>query len=225
MDALRQSLIDTGPSITIRTGSESANPCVLGDIYQDLHNIVIWRRELSADLMAGVDELLKSKRSLQVAISITPQNALDAVREALQGYPCANELSEDINALVEMFGCLFDLDCVGLRLAALDHAMCPRFHVDRVLCRLVTTYQGTATQWLPHHLVDRSKLGFGNNGLTDKLSGIYQSDSDIQRLNQGDVALIKGELWQGNENAGLVHRSPSPKPGERRLVLTLDVLE
>jgi len=225
MEALRQSVIDTGPSITMRTGSVSPDRCVLGEIYQDLHNIVIWRRELSADLIAGVDALLKSKRALQVSMSVTPQNALVAVREALQGYPCAKELSEDVNALVEMFGYLFDIERVGLRLAVLNHAMCPRFHVDRVLCRLVTTYQGTATEWLPHHLVDRSKLGHGNNGLPDELSGIYQSAGDIQRLNQGDVALIKGELWEGNENAGLVHRSPSPNTGERRLVLTLDFLE
>ncbi|MDP6198266.1 MAG: DUF1826 domain-containing protein, partial [Porticoccaceae bacterium] len=30
------------------------------------------------------------------------------------------------------------------------------------------------------------------------------------------------ELWSGNESAGLVHRSPALKIGERRLLLTLD---
>ena len=224
MEALTQGLIGTSPSIAMRTASESSNPGGLGDIYQDLHNIAIWRRTLSNDLVVGVNELLQSKASLQISMSVAPQNALTAVHEALQVYPCASKLSEDIAELIKMFGCLFDLDCVGLRLAALDHAMCPRFHVDKVPCRLVTTYRGTATQWLPHHLVDRTKLGSGNNGLPDDLSGIYQSADDIQQLNSGDVALIKGECWEGNEGAGLVHRSPWPKPGERRLLLTLDFL-
>ena len=54
---------------------------------------------------------------------------------------------------------LFELKSVGLRLTALGHAMCPRFHVDRVPCRLATTYFGSATEWLPHDRVNRSKLG------------------------------------------------------------------
>ena len=225
MDAQTQTPTDPNSSITVRTASESTNPSVLGDIYQDRHNIAIWRRTLSPCLVSGVDQLLKSRASLQVAMSVTPQNALVSAREALQDYPCASELSEDIATLVEMFCCLFDLKSTGLRLKTLDEAMCPRFHVDRVPCRLVTTYQGLATQWLPHHLVDRSKLGTGNNGLPDELSGIYQSADDIQQLNSGDVALIKGEHWEGNENAGLVHRSPAPKSGEKRLLLTLDFLK
>ena len=224
MDSLTQASIETSTSMTMRTVPESADPGVFGNIYQELHNIAIWRRTLSPNLVAGVNALLQSKASLQLSMSVAPQNALSAVRKALQGYPCTGELSEDIATLVEMFGDLFELNCVGLRLAALDHAMCPRFHVDKVPCRLVTTYQGTATQWLPHHLVDRTKLGSGNNGLPDELSGIYQSADDIQQLNSGDVALIKGEPWEGNEGAGLVHRSPWPKPGERRLLLTLDFI-
>ena len=224
MDVSTQAVVSTSSLMTMRAASEGANPGVLGDIYQDLHNIAIWRRELSDDLLAEVDELLQSKASLQIAMNVAPQDALTAVYDALQQHPCASGLSEDIAALVEMFGCLFDLDRVGLRLAALDHAMCPRFHVDKVPCRLVTTYRGKATQWLPHHLCDRSKLGPGNNGLPDEMSGIYQSANDIQRLSYGDVALIKGERWEGNEGAGLVHRSPLPKPGEKRLLLTLDFL-
>ncbi|WP_428354217.1 DUF1826 domain-containing protein [Methyloprofundus sp.] len=37
-------------------------------------------------------------------------------------------------------------------------------------------------------------------------------------------ALLKGERWEGNENAGLVHRSPAINEGERRLLLTLDFM-
>ena len=46
----------------------------------------------------------------------------------------------------------------------------------------------------------------------------------IRHLACGDVALLKGEKWLGNEGAGLVHRSPSQGNGERRLILTLDWL-
>jgi hypothetical protein len=36
------------------------------------------------------------------------------------------------------------------------------------------------------------------------------------------VALLKGESWENNEGAGLVHRSPAVKSGQQRLLLTLD---
>ena len=120
-------------------------------------------------------------------------------------------------------GCLFDLGKVGLRLTVLDKAMCPRFHVDKVLCRLVTTYQGSATEWLPHNVVDREKLGHGSEGKPDEQSGLFPKLGDIQQLTVGDVALLKGEGWEGKEGAGLVHRSPSLSAGEGRLLLTLDI--
>ena len=102
--------------------------------------------------------------------------------------------------------------------------MCPRFHVDKVPCRLVTTYSGVATEWLPHHAVNRQQLGKVNHQAGDNGSGLYLDQQDIRSLCCGDVALLKGERWQGNENAGLVHRSPMLSSGNRRLLLTLDFI-
>jgi hypothetical protein len=41
-------------------------------------------------------------------------------------------------------------------------------------------------------------------------------------LNTGDVALFKGEAWEGNEGFGVVHRSPSVPDNTQRLLLTID---
>jgi hypothetical protein len=65
-------------------------------------------------------------------------------------------------------------------------------------------------------------LGPGSQGQPDKKSGLYKSEHDIRELDCGDVALLKGERWEGNLNAGLVHRSPEIFAGQSRLVLTLD---
>lgn len=51
-----------------------------------------------------------------------------------------------------------------------------------------------------------------------------QDDRLIQKIGSGEVALLKGEKWHGNEGFGLIHRSPHLDPGERRLILTLDWL-
>jgi hypothetical protein len=156
-------------------------------------------------------------------MTLSSQDAFVLIHEALGGSGLMTPLSEDIAELVDMFCYLFDLNKVGLRLTVLDRAMCSKFHVDRVPCRLVTTYQGSATEWLPHNVVNRSKLGHGSEGKSDEKSGLFPDMGDIKQLMPGDVALLKGELWEGNEGAGLVHRSPSLSAGERRLLLTLDM--
>ena len=107
----------------------------------------------------------------------------------------------------------------------LDRSMCPKFHVDKVPCRLVTTLSGIATQWLDHQVVDRDKLGAGSNGLPDEESGLFERQSHINQLSVGDVALLKGEGWFDNEGAGLVHRSPALNSNDRRLLLTLDFID
>ena len=196
---------------------------VLSDIYQDDCNIVVWKRELATELDRTVAEFLASNSSFQASMTLSPQHAFTPIHKALGGSELTTSLSSDIAELVDMFCCLFDLGKAGLRLTALDKAMCPRFHVDKVPCRLVTTYQGAATEWLPHNLVNRAKLGHGSEGKPDHQSGLFAGVNDIRQLGCGDVALLKGERWQGNEGAGLVHRSPVLLSGEKRLLLTLDV--
>lgn len=198
--------------------SQDKQPTVLTDIYKEEINIAIWQRQKQF----SVKEFLALNPTFQKEMILTPQDAFSRVSESFNNN--MSEVSEDIAGLVDMFCYLFELKQVGMRLKVLDKAMCPKFHVDKVPCRLVTTYQGTATEWLPHELVDQTKLGWGCNGLADCESGLYKSESDIQQLNCGDVALIKGTLWEGNENAALVHRSPELIANEKRLILTLDFM-
>lgn len=204
-----------------RRSLQGVEPAILSDIYQQDINIVTWKRDLSDSLKVSVSEFLVSKPTFKVVMTVSPQRVFSSIIEAL-GSTDQSELAENITELVNMYCCLFDLERVALRLTALNNAMCPKFHVDKVPCRLVTTYQGIATQWLPHQVVNRTKLGAGSNGLADHESGLYQHESDIQQLKCGDVGLLKGEYWPENEDAGLVHRSPTLTEGNCRLLLSLD---
>jgi len=205
-----------------RISIKSKNTEVLADIYEENINLAIWQRELPVNLVSATQKLLNSDHTFRISTSVTPSDAFESLFEILGGNDAAEIVATDITDIVEMFCCLFELDQVGLRLTTLDKAMCPRFHVDRVPCRLITTYGGIATEWLRHNTIDRTKLGMGSNGKSDSQSGIYRNEDDIQRLNAGDVALLKGESWLGNEGGGLVHRSPQVSRENKRLVLTLD---
>lgn len=199
-------------------------PSILTDIYQSESNIAIWQRTLPKLMTQDIEQMLRDDKPLALVQSLTPDNTADWIRTRLEDYACAQALSEDIALIVDMFCCLFDLQEVGLRLTRLDSPMCPKFHFDRVPCRLVTTYAGPATEWLENKGIDRTKLGAGSLGQPDHLSGLYSNERSIQKAQAGDVALLKGSGWEGNEDNGLIHRSPAVEPNERRLLLTLDFI-
>lgn len=208
-------------SVEPRRSAQGEDPLIFTEIYEEETNIVTWQRELPATLQVAMREFLASHPNFKAVMAVSTQSAFSSIGETL-GTTDQPELRDNIAELVDMFCYLFGLTDVGLRLIALNRAMCPRFHVDKIPCRLVTTYHGKATEWLPHPVVDRTKLGPGSCGKADSESGLFQDPNDIQQLSCGDVALLKGELWEGNENAGLVHRSPALSEGEYRLLLTLD---
>ncbi|MBD1577823.1 MULTISPECIES: DUF1826 domain-containing protein [Vibrio] len=196
---------------------------ILSQIYQPENNISIWQRKVSHDLEASIQAHLLQGLTVNIKKTVTPDSVKADIFPSLEDWECRDELIADISILVAMFCCLFELRHVGLRLATLDRAMCPRFHVDNVPCRLVTTYSGVGTQWLAHHEVNRKRLGAGNQGLPDHQSGLYPDSDSIQQLRMGDVALLKGEMWLGNEDSGLVHRSPELTAIDKtRLFLSLD---
>ena len=219
---IKQIKADKSETSLVRHSIQSDTADVLAYIYEENINLSTWQRSLSPELLNAAQQLLTSDHTFRISTSVTPEETFDALYDTLGGNKEAKLISNDIAEIVEMFCCLFDLKQVGLRLTTLDKAMCPKFHVDRVPCRLITTYSGIATEWLPHNIIDRSKLGMGSKGKSDAESGIYRDSSDIRQLGTGDVSLLKGESWLGNEGGGLVHRSPNVNSDNKRLILTLD---
>ena len=219
--SISSDVVTPSTPLKIRQHVTGNSPLVLAEIYEDIINIAIWQRELTPSLQRSIQKLIHAQPRFQTAITVSPDHAASALINEF-GSKEYSDLAANIAELVDMFCSLFDLKQTGLRLAVLDKAMCPKFHVDRVPCRLVTTYQGIATEWLPHTKVNRSQLGLNSVQSNGKQAEIYQKQTDIQQLQAGEVALLKGESWHNNENAGLVHRSPAVVAGSSRLLLTLD---
>ncbi|MFV3290663.1 DUF1826 domain-containing protein [Pseudomonas sp. NY11955] len=190
-------------------------PQVLTDVLQDGVNLAVWRRRLPAqledfaELAVSLGQPLADQRVIDVDERQMPVLP-DLLREAadLHGYEA---FVADVNWLLAAYTCLVGAKRVGLRLQVLEDPMCPRFHVDNVPLRLLTTYVGPGSEWLREQDSRRAELRTAQPPV-DK----------IQRLQAGEVAVLKGEKWQGNEGAGLVHRSPPGQQG--RVLLSLDWL-
>lgn len=188
------------------------HPSALPEIYQEEVAMSVWQRQLD-DQVAEYAQALKNRtHCFQTRFIQAPEYVAEQLESELPLHKHRRAFIQDVAFVVDMFSCLFELNAVGVRLAVLNTAMCPKFHVDRVPCRLISTYSGAATEWHSQEQVQRLE-----NGAVEPLP-----DATPHALHAGDVALLKGESWEGNEGRGLVHRSPSASDVARRLVLTLD---
>ncbi|MBJ7537232.1 DUF1826 domain-containing protein [Marinomonas transparens] len=200
---------------------KSSDQKILADIYQDNVSMVIWERPLTR-----LADYSSSALSLAPNLVLKAQDSPEKLERLLKSLLPEAEYKEvflqDIRLLMDMFACLFDLEQVGLRLNALSGAMCPRFHVDKIPCRLVTSYQGNGTEWLEEADVVREQLGRGGNPANHN-SGLSE-DGRVQRLQAGDVAIMKGDNWPALTGHGVVHRSPVASLHDQRLFLSLDMV-
>ena len=199
----------------------SEDPLILTRILEPEINLVVWQQQAQPSPFVDALLALPWKLNLKACVPLKTLNA--SLAEDLPDLPDRMNFVDQVAELCDMFACLFDLEQVGLRLQVLDQPMCPRFHVDRVPCRLTATFSGPGTQWLTNAQVNRDFLG-PQHPAEDQLEGqLFAQGTGIQQLKAGEVGLMKGALWEGKENLGLVHRSPSLEAGHKRLLLTLDL--
>ena len=194
----------------------------ISNIFNREINISIWKRNLNSNILHASEILLIKNSDLQFSELVNKNFSIDFLVDKIGADEKLKSFYEDIQYLTKLFCELFDIKDAWLRIDAIDKPMCPRFHADHLKCRLVTTYYGPGTQWLPNSLVNRNKLGHGNNGLADDISGLFSKKSDIENLDVGDIGLLKGEAWVNNEGLGLVHRSPHTNSNYKRLYVTID---
>ena len=194
-------------------------PLALSDILEDGVNLALWQRQLPLHiaefgaLLVALNEPLAESLVIELNSEDAEPNLHGLATSCLdlEGY---EGFIADVSWLVSAFACLLGAKRIGVRLRLLDKAMCPRFHVDHVPVRLITTYAGIGSQWLREGVMDRRQLSQPEAEPTQR----------IEQIGCGEVALLKGTKWHGNEGHGLIHRSPALKPDERRLILTLDWL-
>lgn len=139
------SVVNIKDQVNHKSGfSVSDQPTVLTDIYQSDINMAVWQRQFDEGITAAISEFIALNPNFSKSVNVSPENAFDKLEFATDG-TASKALLGNMADLVDMFCCLFELEDVGLRLAVLNKAMCPRFHFDQVPCRLVTTYHGVAT--------------------------------------------------------------------------------
>lgn len=190
----------------------AGHPEVLFDILRAEVNLAIWHRDLPASLAHGSRPLCDGAPFAAVAED-APDAALDALVAKL---PLAAplDLLLDIQRLAVPFAAIADTGgAVRVRMEGITGPACHRWHADAVGLRLLCTYRGAGTEWLP------------SAGGAATARGLHGAALPCGRaaVATGAVAILKGEGFPGNAGFGCIHRSPPAARGERaRLLICID---
>ena len=175
--------------------------------------LVIWRRALPLCLHAWLDRMDASCLP-DIRVLVQPSDLRRAVEPHLDdcGMPPGDMrdlLIGDVGDLVSVFARITQSDLVDVRLERVSHDACWKFHRDCVEARLLTTYRGSATEWVQPDDAARA------------LREQTRFKGPMERLRIHDVAIFKGDC--AGSGSGIVHRSPPiAGTGQTRLLLCLN---
>jgi hypothetical protein len=186
--------------------ARGANPEALAAIARPGNAVALWERDLPRGFATWIDGLPPARlpvlRATGAPSVLLPH--LDHAAAHLPPAPWRDFLLADILDLAHRFARILGTRTLRLRLEAIDHDACHRFHVDRVRARLLCTYRGAGTE-----LAHPAPAG--------------ETPEPLERLQTGTVAILRGSRWPAREATGLLHRSPPFGRGDAtRLLLVLD---
>lgn len=204
-------------SKTIRNAAFVDSILELNKIHEEHINISIYERSTKS-FRQEIKMLLSS--GIELRFSGTKNEILDKLKLKLsESNVSVSLLYNDVANLLSSFGEISSSASFRLNLLTVNNDMCRRFHTDINDLRLLCTYSGPGTLWLPEEAVNRKV--YQNGGDNEE---IIKNPKLIKQANEGDVLILKGALYPG-ANA-ILHRSPSvEESSDKRLLLRIDTNE
>ncbi len=93
---------------------------------------------------------------------------------------------------------------------------CKRYHIDNVPVRLLVTYYGKGTEWLPRDVCNYS--AYYNGESNEKIIKIKNRSKFIKPWS---IAVFKGQKFKGGTKA-ILHRTPNEALNKKSLLMCLD---
>lgn len=192
---------------------EDRDDAVLGRIVDQHVTLAVWERPAPTGLARWLDALpperLPDGRFVATPAEVPAQLAMLCDLADLDDCPARSCLIGDVADLATRFARISGSRRVDLRLEALDHDGCWRFHRDYVGLRLNATYRGPGTQWPPLDQAARA------------LRAQRRYRGALNEMPRFAVGLFKGV--QQARTAAVVHRSPPlADSGVTRLFLCIN---
>ncbi|MEM9821483.1 MAG: DUF1826 domain-containing protein [Bacteroidota bacterium] len=196
---------------------QSKHEAALQEIHSKPKNIAIYQRDIQP---------LKTELA-QIAAQVIECRTSGTVEEVLSDLKnyfdhhltnCPGLLT-DVGEVLELFRKITQASSFRLQLMTVNTDMCRKFHTDINVLRLLCTYIGPGTLWVPDEIVNyKALLRRGEN------QEIVSNEQEIQQVPTGDVVILKGGLY--TDANPILHRSPTiEENGDKRLLLRIDTNE
>lgn len=188
---------------------------ILHDIRRDEINISIYQRKIKH---LGEEIMYFLNQDIQLKIQGTSENIIEQFKSYCikEGF-LESHLLSDFSTLLHLFEEISKATHFKVFFSTIETDMCRRFHTDVNVLRLLCTYHGPATLWLPEEAENRTAYHSGENN-----KEIIQSPTLVQQANTGDVLILKGALYPNAK--AVIHRSPSIEKNKvKRLLLRIDI--
>lgn len=189
----------------------------LKDFNHRSYPLGIVKRTVPPDSVTFFEKLMSTK--FKIFGNISKDSALNEIRDLLddviadelQSEPFYQDWLHDMAEVCKVFCDLENSDAIGFWLGS--ERGCRRYHIDFVPQRLLVTYAGKGTEWLPAEAADREAFARGKPN-----ENIVKDWSALQFMNPWDVAVFRGGK---NE---LLHRTPDDALNRPSVLMRLDHL-
>ena len=192
----------------------------LNHFYKDNSYFSIVKRNRPKKANSFFKQLVTKPLSVQVLVRkhSTFENIKDVlsniIPKKLINSAIYNLWIEDMAKISKIYSEIINTETICFSLAT--SRSCMRFHIDNVPVRLLITYYGTGTEWVPSNACDYSAYYDGKNN-----NEIIKDASAIKFMNTWDIGIFKGNKFKGNAK-GVLHRTPDNAINFPSLLMRLD---
>ncbi|MEO0470608.1 MAG: DUF1826 domain-containing protein [Bacteroidota bacterium] len=187
------------------------------------NNLAYWPRQKDTEITRFLDALTKLdtppeafKESL-----LAPQMS-EHLAAHLAPFSKGHEegfqrLIADVHELATSFATLASSPKLRATFTLISNDMCRLFHTDAIELRLLCTYIGPGTLWVPDQYVNWDNMRESTNEA--RVRDLRQ----VQQFSPFEVGILKGAMYEANDGPAVLHRSPTLTTQETtRVLLRLD---
>ena len=161
-------------------------------------------------------------KPLSIQIQVNKNSILEDIRDEINKNISKNLINnsfyktwiQDMANISKVYCQILNSDTICLSLDT--SRSCKRYHIDNVPVRLLITYHGIGTEWLPSNACDYSAYYDGKNN-----NEIIKDASAIKFMNTWDIGIFKGNKLTGSAK-GILHRTPDNAINCPSLLMRLD---
>lgn len=187
------------------------------------YNLVHWPRPQDAAITRFLESLTQQNPiPSPLKESSLATHIADRLADHLAPYAQGNEdgldsLRADVDQMATSFAAVASSPRIKMTFALIQDDMCRLFHTDVIELRLLCTYLGPGTLWVPDQYVNWEHMDKASN------EARVHDLNEVRQLAPFELGILKGALYESNDGPAVLHRSPIvSKKDSMRVLLRFD---